>query len=96
MGSGGGAFVRAGRLLAPDGRLFIHGPVARGGDYLSQSNVRFDASLRYRDPAWGVRDVDDVAGAAQGEGLDLAEVVKMPANNLMLMLNRAWSKLRPR
>ncbi len=85
-----GLLSGAGRLLAPDGRrLFIYGPFSRGGDYLSESNVRFDASLRYRDPAWGVRDVDDVAGAARGEGLDLAEVVEMPTNNLMLMLKRA-------
>jgi len=83
-----GLISGAGRRLTPEGRLCIYGPFARGGDYLSESNVRFDASLRYRDPSWGVRDVDNVAAAAQGQGLDLAEVVEMPANNLMLMLER--------
>jgi len=90
-----GLLAGAGRLLAPDGCLFIYGPFSRGGDYLSQSNVQFDASLRARDPGWGLRDVDDVAAAARGQGLDLAEVIAMPANNLMLMLARAQSKLRP-
>jgi len=84
-----GLLAGAGRLLAPDGRLFIYGPFSRGGDYLSQSNVRFDASLRYRDPSWGVRDVDDVTAAARAEGLDLSEVIAMPANNLMLVLSKS-------
>jgi SAM-dependent methyltransferase len=84
-----GLLTGAGRLLAPHGRLVIYGPFSRGGDYLSQSNVQFDASLRQRDPGWGLRDVDDVADAARAEGVDLAEVMKMPANNLMLVLVRA-------
>jgi SAM-dependent methyltransferase len=84
-----GLLSGAGRLLAPEGRLFIYGPFARGGDYLSQSNVHFDASLRHRDPSWGLRDVDDVAAPARAEGLALAEVIEMPANNLMLMLQRS-------
>jgi hypothetical protein len=75
------------RLLAQEGRLFIYGPFARGGDYLSQSNVRFDAALRQRDPRWGLRDVDNVAAAARAEGLALAEVIAMPANNLMLTIS---------
>jgi SAM-dependent methyltransferase len=84
-----GLLSGAGRLLAPEGRLVIYGPFSRGGDYLSQSNVQFDAALRHRDPSWGLRDVDDVATAARAEGLDLAEIIAMPANNLMLMLTRA-------
>jgi len=84
-----GLLSGAGRLLAPEGRLVVYGPFSRGGDYLSQSNVQFDASLRYRDPSWGLRDVDDVAAAARAEGLALSEVIAMPANNLMLMLTRA-------
>ncbi|RIA56136.1 DUF938 domain-containing protein [Dichotomicrobium thermohalophilum] len=84
-----GLLAGAERLLAPNGRLFIYGPFSRGGDYLSQSNVQFDASLRHRDPSWGLRDVDDVAAAARAEGLDLAEVIEMPANNLMLLFSKS-------
>jgi len=84
-----GLLAGAGRLLALEGRLFIYGPFSRGGDYLSHSNVQFDAALRHRDPSWGLRDVDDVAAAARAEGLDLVEVIAMPANNLMLVLARA-------
>jgi len=84
-----GLMAGAGRLLTPVGQLFIYGPFARGGDYLSESNVRFHASLRYRDPSWGVRDVDDVATAARAEGLQMAEISEMPAHNLMLILKRS-------
>ena len=40
------------------------------------------------DPAWGLRSVEDVAGAARAAGLDLIETVEMPANNLSLVLRR--------
>lgn len=83
-----GLLSGAGRLLAPDGRLFIYGPFSRSGDYLSQSNVQFDAALRHRDPSWGLRDVHDVAAAARAKGLGLAEVIAMPANNLLLMFSK--------
>lgn len=83
-----GLLSGAGRLLAPEGRLVIYGPFSRGGDYLAQSNVQFDSALRQRDPSWGLRDVDDVAAAALGQGLALAEAIVMPANNLMLTLLR--------
>jgi len=69
--------------------LFIYGPFSRGGDYLAQSNVQFDAALRQRDPSWGLRDVDDVAAAARAKGLALADVIAMPANNLMLVISKS-------
>ena len=37
----------------------------RGGRHTAPSNARFDASLRARDPRWGVRDLDDVERAAE-------------------------------
>jgi len=84
-----GLMAGAGPLLAPDGRLFIYGPFSRGGDYLAQSNVQFDAALRQRDPSWGLRDADDVAAAARAKGLALADVIAMPANNLMLVISKS-------
>ncbi len=52
------------------------------------SNAAFDTSLRERNPAWGLRDVDAVAELAQAQSLTLGEIVEMPANNLSLILTR--------
>jgi hypothetical protein len=48
----------------------------------------FDESLRARNPAGGVRDVGEVAELARLQGLDFAERVPMPANNLSLVFRR--------
>ena len=83
-----GLLAGAGRVLNPDGVLILYGPFKRGGEHTAPSNESFDESLRARDPAWGVRDLDDVADAAAGAGLDLAETVDMPANNLIAVFRR--------
>jgi SAM-dependent methyltransferase len=78
----------AGRRLAPDGRLFVYGPFRRDGAHTAPSNVAFDASLRAQDPAWGVRDIRDIAAAAQRCGLGIAAMAPMPANNFTLVVER--------
>lgn len=79
----------AGRVLAPGGVLFLYGPYKEGGVHTAPSNAAFDASLRGRDPQWGVRDLEAVAEAAGAQGLALVERVAMPANNLSLVFRRA-------
>ena len=74
----------AGHLLRPGGRLFIYGPFKRDGAHTAQSNAAFDASLRAENPAWGVRDVSDIAALAADAGLNGPEIMPMPANNLVL------------
>jgi SAM-dependent methyltransferase len=78
-----------GSQLAPDGVLVLYGPYAVGGRHTAPSNAAFDADLRRRDPAWGVRDLDAVAAAAAAQGLVLAERVPMPANNQTLVFRRS-------
>jgi SAM-dependent methyltransferase len=77
-----------GRILPAGGVLVTYGPYMRGGAHTSQSNQAFDASLRARNPLWGVRDIDQVAEVAGKEGLALEEAVPMPANNFTLV----WRK----
>ncbi len=82
-------FNGAAKLLAAGQPLLTYGPYAIAGDFLSQSNVDFDQSLRARNPAWGIRDVIDVRSAADNAGFALEETIHMPANNLMLAFRRA-------
>jgi SAM-dependent methyltransferase len=83
-----GLFRGAGRLLNPGGRLILYGPFARKGE-MAPSNTAFDASLKARDPAWGVRDLDlELVPLAEAAGLVLAGVTEMPANNLTVMFLR--------
>jgi len=76
----------AARLLAPGGLLYLYGPFRRFGAHTAPSNAAFDESLRARDPAWGVRDLDEVREAA--EGFAPPTVVAMPANNLSVLFRR--------
>jgi uncharacterized protein DUF938 len=58
------------------------GPFMIGGKHTATTNTAFDADLKQRNPRWGVRDVDDIVSEAVPNGLELREVVDMPANNL--------------
>jgi SAM-dependent methyltransferase len=84
-----GVLAGAGRLLKPDGVLFFYGPFMRGGKHTAPSNAAFDADLKRRDPRWGVRDVDDLVSQAAPHGLELRDVMVMPANNLSLVFVKA-------
>lgn len=78
----------AARVLPDGGALFLYGPYRIGGDLPAPSNVAFDASLRARDPAWGVRELDQVTALASSEGLLREAVVAMPANNHSVVFRR--------
>ena len=47
-----------------------------------------DASLKARDPAWGLRDRDQVVAVARSHGLTLTLRAEMPANNISLLFRR--------
>ena len=78
----------AGRLLHAGACLVLYGPYRRGGQHTAPSNAAFDASLRSRNPEWGVRDLDDVEALAKRSGFALQETVEMPANNLTVVFAR--------
>lgn len=82
-------FAGAARLLAPGAPLFCYGPFLEPGRAPAPSNLAFDAQLRARNPAWGLRRTDRLAAAAAAEGLRLVAQVPMPANNLTLVFRRA-------
>ena len=84
-----GLMAGARRCLSESGLLILYGPFREGGGHVSGSNAAFDASLRDRDPDWGVRDREAVAAEAALRGLVLTERVAMPANNLTLIFRPA-------
>ena len=83
-----GLLAGAGRILRPQGVLYLYGPYRRGGVHTVSSNEDFDQSLQASDPQWGVRDLDEVEAAAKGEGLVLDQVIEMPVNNLSVVFRK--------
>lgn len=77
--------------LAPGGRLVTYGPYLEDGVPTSPGNLAFDQSLRERNPAWGIRLLEDVALEAAKSGLKLIARHAMPANNLLLV----WARQQP-
>ncbi|MBZ5875484.1 MULTISPECIES: DUF938 domain-containing protein [Chromohalobacter] len=78
----------AGRRLPAAGVLVVYGPFMRHGEHTAASNAAFDTDLRRRDPAWGIRSLEDVAAEAEAHGLDLQRVDELPANNLGVVFRR--------
>lgn len=78
----------AARHLAPHGLLVTYGPYLEDEVSTSPGNLAFDADLRARNPAWGIRRREDVQAEAARAGLALRERIAMPANNLMLVFGR--------
>jgi hypothetical protein len=81
----------AGRTLDDCGVLVLYGPYRRGGAHTAPSNEAFNASLRSRNPAWGIRDLEKVAEVAGAHGLSLEETVAMPANNFTVVFRKSAS-----
>ena len=73
------------RHLRPGGLLLVYGPFWADGQAPAPSNIEFDADLRQRNAAWGLRSVAEVTQQATAHGLQLQEQAAMPANNLLLV-----------
>ena len=78
----------AARTLAPHGLLVTYGPYLEDGVPTAPGNLAFDASLRQRNPAWGLRRLQDVVQQAAKAGLLLHARHSLPANNLLLVFTR--------
>lgn len=78
----------AARVMGKGAPLVLYGPFRRAGVDTVASNEAFDASLRMQDARWGLRVLEEVAAEAARAGFGAAEVVEMPANNLMVVFRR--------
>lgn len=82
-------FEGARRTLPVNAPLYLYGPYRRSGAHTAPSNAEFDAGLRARNAAWGVRDLEAVAEIARGKGFGEPQIMEMPANNLSVIFRRS-------
>ena len=75
--------------LTAQGLLVLYGPFIVEAGSTATSNLAFDADLRRRNPAWGLRQLSDVLETGVRAGLKLQAQISMPANNLLLAFGRA-------
>jgi hypothetical protein len=83
-----GLIQGATRALPAGGKLITYGPYRIGGRHISDGNIAFDTKLRADNPAWGIRDLEEVDTLAQANGFAMIEVIEMPANNRTLVFRR--------
>lgn len=86
-----GLMAGAGRILPNGGILYLYGPYKQGGKHTAPSNEAFDESLQSHNQSWGVRNLEDVINVALEQGLELVEVIEMPANNLSVVFQKVKS-----
>ena len=78
------------RALRPGGVFCLYGPFRIDGEFSTDSNEQFHASLRAGDPQMGIRDLADVDELAEEGGLQRESLYALPANNLAV----TWRKGR--
>ena len=81
-------FRRLDEFAAQEATLCIYGPFNYQGEFTSASNQAFDASLKSRDPAMGIRHSEDILQLAAAQGFLLQQDIAMPANNRLLWFKR--------
>jgi cyclopropane fatty-acyl-phospholipid synthase-like methyltransferase len=81
-------FSRVKELTQAQAILCIYGPFNYSGQFSSASNQAFDASLKSRDAAMGIRDIEQVQTLALQQGFSLLQDITMPANNRLLWLKK--------
>ena len=84
-------FSGVGQVLAAGGVLVVYGPFRYVGRFTSESNAAFDSSLRERDPASGIRDIEAVNRLAETQGFSRTADHAMPANNQLVV----WARSAP-
>lgn len=82
----------AARTLPPGGMLYLYGPYRRAGQPTTASNEAFDADLRRRNSAWGLRQLEDVVALAAAAGIAHRETIEMPANNLSVIFRQTAAR----
>ncbi|MDP5103651.1 MAG: class I SAM-dependent methyltransferase [Erythrobacter sp.] len=84
-----GLFAGAAQILgSPAAPLILYGPYLEQGVETAPSNLEFDASLKARDPRWGLRHAEELDSLASQHGMTRSARHALPANNIMLIYRR--------
>lgn len=84
-----GLFQGAAQLLGSSGGpLILYGPFLEQGVETAPSNLEFDASLKSRDPRWGLRRAEELDKLGKQQGMIRSARHALPANNIMLIYRR--------
>lgn len=83
-----GLLTGAEAMLGLHEPLILYGPYLRGGVDTAPSNLAFDADLKRRNPAWGLRALEDVTALATAHHFRLEAIHEMPANNIMVIFRK--------
>lgn len=83
-----GLLQGAARLLPAGAPLVLYGPYLEDDVETAASNLAFDADLKARNSAWGLRRREEVEALAEATGLRSDGRHLMPANNLLLLFRR--------
>lgn len=81
-------FALVGQVLETGGRFCLYGPFRIDGEFTSQSNARFDASLRAQKASMGIRELQDLDRYALAAALTRRALYAMPANNFIAVWER--------
>jgi len=82
-------FALVGRELPARGKFCLYGPFNFDGEFSSESNARFDASLRQRKASMGIRDLGDLDQYASESGMSRIRLYAMPAMNYIAVWQKA-------
>lgn len=67
--------------------VILYGPFLFG-EQSAPSNLEFNASLKHRDPRWGVRELENVKHIFGNAGFNQVQSLDMPRNNFIVRLSR--------
>ncbi len=78
-------FEEGKKYLKKNNFLFLYGPFFVENKKTSESNMNFDLSLRFQNPAWGLRNLEEVSEIAFLNGFELVKIIDMPSNNFSVI-----------
>lgn len=84
-----GLFRGAAQVLSASGAsLTLYGPYIEQGVETAPSNRDFDASLKARNPHWGLREAEALDALAASHKMRRTARYALPANNIMLVYRK--------